>query len=164
MIKERHGSVTAWLVVWIVWNVVGIIMNFTGSEISGIFGSNTSNYKVFIIISIVNIACYILIFCWQFIGVIGKLITSIVDLVLNVIEAGKVGQTMDSGFSDIYGYDMGFSGAFKWAGVFRFIIFLLLFFSVLCKRHNGQPSTWDYLLGHSIEKSKPKTDTIKKRL
>jgi len=159
MYKERHGSVTAWLVIWIVWNVLGIIMNFTGSGISALFGGNKSNYTAFGIIGIVNIICYILIFCWKFIGVIGKVITSVIDLILNIIEMGKIGHAFDSGFSGIYGQDMGFSGAFKWAGVFRFVIFLLLFFSVLCKRYNGQPSTWDYLLGYLPEKSKPKADS-----
>ena len=117
MYRERHGNVTAWLVVWIVWNVLGIIFDLTGSGFIELFGGNTTDYKAHAIIRVVNIICYVLIFCWQFIGVIGKLITSVVDLVLDIIGMGKMGQVFDSVISGLCGYDIGLSGAFKWVGV-----------------------------------------------
>ena len=152
--RERHGNVTAWLVVWIVWNVLGLIFNLTGSGIGALFGGNTSNLITLSIISFINIICYVLIFNWKFIGVIGKIITSIADLIINIAGFGKMGKSLDSMGSTLYGSDFGFSESFKWLGFFRFFIFMILFFSVLCKRHNGQPSTWDYLIGKNIVKEK----------
>jgi len=158
MIKERHSSVTVWLVIWIIWNVLGFIFNLIGSGIGSIFGGNSNNLILFGIIGIVNITCYILIFNWKFIGVIGKIITSVVDLIINIAEFGKFGKDMDYMGSELLGLNSNFSSSFKWLGFLRFIIFMLLFFSVLCKRHNGQPSTWDYLTGNTSDKIKPKKD------
>jgi hypothetical protein len=147
MYKERHGSVTAWLVIFIVVNALRAILNFTGSGIGTIFGGNTGNLTIFGILDIVNIVCFVLIFNWKFIGVIGVVVNSIVITILSMVEMGKVGKAVDSVASAFSGgINYGFSGVYTWAPVFGTVIFLLIFFSVLCKKRDGY-STWDYLLG-----------------
>ena len=152
--KERRSSVTVWLVIWIVGSVINAICYFTGSGIGALLGGNTGFSTAFGIISIINIVCFVLIFNWKFIGVVGIVLTSIIGLVLNFIAMGRIGAAVDTISSGLYGVNIGFSNSYKWVAVIGTVIFLLLFFSVLCKKKDGY-STMDYLLD-TENRSKPK--------
>jgi hypothetical protein len=148
MDKERRGSVTVWLVIWITGSALGAIGSFIGISIGGLFGGNTNTPTILGILSIVNIVCFVLIFCWKFIGVVGIVVSSLAGMIINIAVMGKMGAAIDTVSSAFSGGSYGFSETYKWTAVISTAIFLLLFFSVLCKKKDGY-STWDYLVNES---------------
>jgi hypothetical protein len=86
MQKQRHGCLTAWLVVIIVVNsVVALLYLFAGSAIASTFAiSRGWAIPVLVIVSAANIGFAIALFLWKKWGFYGFVATSVLALAVNL--------------------------------------------------------------------------------
>jgi hypothetical protein len=85
--KQRHGCVTAWLILMIIANsLTAILYLFAGDMIAQNFPGGISNFMLILlaILGVGNVIFSILLFKWMKIGFWGFLATSIAVLVVNL--------------------------------------------------------------------------------
>jgi hypothetical protein len=91
--KRRHGCVTAWLILIIVINSLSGVVSFFGLGMS--FDKIPQSLRAVLValgfLSIVKVACAILLFQWKRIGFWGFLVISAAALVINVrYDVGEI--------------------------------------------------------------------------
>lgn len=106
--KQRHGFVTAWLVLMIIANSMTAINNlFASLMITDNFPSNVPTQMIIIlgIIGIANIVFSVLLFKWKKLGFWGFIITSIGSLIINLSTGLDIVQSFFGmvGIALIYG-------------------------------------------------------------
>ena len=94
--KQRHGCVTAWLVLLIIANSATAMIYFFASEM---IIENLANVSLTItvllgIFSIANVVFAIMLFQWKKLGFWGFLGTSIVALIINMSVGLGIGQSL----------------------------------------------------------------------
>lgn len=95
--KQRHGCVTAWLILMIVLNsITALSYLLVGDSVSESFpdGISTSMLIVLAILGIANVIFAVLLFQWNKMGFWGFLATSIVALGINLSIGVGIGQSL----------------------------------------------------------------------
>lgn len=85
--KQRHGCVTAWLILMIVVNSLMAIF-FTLLYVSEDFAGDDSVLFINVMLFIANIVFVIMLLQWKKLGFYGFFMTSMVTLVINIIITG----------------------------------------------------------------------------
>ena len=106
--KQRHGCVTAWLILMIIANsLTAILYLFAGDMVAQNFPDGVSNSMLILlaILGIGNVIFSILLFKWKKIGFGGLLITSIGALIINLSIGIGIGQSLFGlvGIAILYG-------------------------------------------------------------
>ncbi len=106
--KQRHGCVTAWLILMIIANsFTAILYLFAGDTVSQNFPGGISNTMMILlgIIGIGNIIFSVLLFKWKKIGFWGFIFSSIVALAINLNIGISIGQSLFglAGIAVLYG-------------------------------------------------------------
>ena len=95
--KQRHGCVTAWLILMIIANsLTAILYLFAGDIVAQNFPGGISNSILILlaIFGIGNVIFSILLFKWKKIGFWGFLLTSIGSLIINLSIGLGIGQSL----------------------------------------------------------------------
>ncbi len=95
--KERHGCVTAWLILMIVLNsLVALLYLFTSDKIAANLSEDVSGPMIILLgfMSIINVICAALLLKWKKIGFWGFLISSIAVLAINLSIGLSVTQSL----------------------------------------------------------------------
>jgi hypothetical protein len=94
--KQRHGCVTAWLILMIVMNSLSAILYlFAGDMMSRtIPGITTSTLIILAVLGIANVIFSALLFQWNKWGFWGFIITSIAALVINLSIGIGIGRSL----------------------------------------------------------------------
>ena len=95
--KQRHGCVTAWLILMIIGNsLLAIIYLFASSFITKYLPGDVSMAMIILlgIIGIANVIFAIMLFQWKKIGFWGFIGTSVVAMVINFSIGTGVGQSL----------------------------------------------------------------------
>lgn len=85
--KQRHGCVTAWLILMIICNsLIAIIYLFASDLFTNNLSGNVSTSMIILlgIIGIGNVVFSVLLFQWKKIGFWGFIVTSIAALIINI--------------------------------------------------------------------------------
>ena len=96
-IKQRHGCVTAWLVIVIILNsITALLYLFAGDMISENLPGGISNTMMILlaILGISNIVFSVMLFQWKMWGFWGFIITSIIAFAINLNIGLGVGQSI----------------------------------------------------------------------
>lgn len=105
--KQRHGCLTAWLVLMIVANAATALMYLLGSTaIKQNFPSAPGwAFPMLAVMGIVNVVCAVGLFQWKKWGFLGFLATSIITFVINVMVGLNLVQAIFglAGFAILYG-------------------------------------------------------------
>ena len=106
--KQRHGCVTAWLVLMIIANsLTAIIYLFASEMITDNLPGNVSTPMIILlgIIGIANIVFSVMLFQWKKLGFWGFIITSIGALIINLSIGLGIGQSLFGlgGIAILYG-------------------------------------------------------------
>ena len=106
--KQRHGCVTAWLVLMIIANsMTAILYLFAGDMVSQNFPGGISDSMILVlgILGVGNIIFSILLFKWKKLGFWGFLLTSIAALAINLNIGLGIGQSLFGlvGLAVLYG-------------------------------------------------------------
>jgi hypothetical protein len=94
--KQRHGCVTAWLILMIIANSLAALSYlFTGDFIAENLPGGISNTMLILLalLGIGNVIFSILLFKWKKIGFWGFLITGIAALIINLSIGISIGQS-----------------------------------------------------------------------
>jgi ABC-type multidrug transport system permease subunit len=107
-VKQRHGCVTAWLVLMIFANsLTAVIYLFASDMIIKNLPGNVSTPMLILlgIIGIGNIVFSVLLFQWKKVGFWGFLLTSIASLIINLSIGLGIGQSVIGlvGIAILYG-------------------------------------------------------------
>lgn len=107
-VKERHGCVTAWLILIIIANsILGFVYLFTTDQVLSTLpiGSSETLLMIMGILGLGNIVFAILLFQWKKSGFWGYVATSIVALVINLMIGIGIGQSLLglAGIAILYG-------------------------------------------------------------
>jgi RNA polymerase subunit RPABC4/transcription elongation factor Spt4 len=138
MNKERHGCLTAFLVVIMLGNALSIIFSLIGNEYATLLGGSVEQPYLFIFINVLAITSAILILNWKIVGVYGLIGAYLIGLISNFIITNNMGGL--------------FGSTVKWAGLLGSVIWILIFLTVLTKKKDGY-SAWNYFRGnYSINK------------
>ncbi|MBT8205004.1 MAG: hypothetical protein KJP14_07075 [Eudoraea sp.] len=95
--KQRHGCVTAWLILLIIINsLTALSYLFAGGLISQNIPGGVSKSMMIILalMGIANVIFAVLLFKWRKIGFWGFLLTSIVALAINLNIGMSIGQSL----------------------------------------------------------------------
>ena len=95
--KQRHGCVTAWLILMIISNsITAFVYLFAGDTVSQNFPGGMSGTLMILlaILGIGNVIFSILLFNWNKIGFWGFLLTSIIALIINLNIGIGIGQSL----------------------------------------------------------------------
>ena len=95
--KQRHGCVTAWLILIIIFNSLSAILYlFAGEMVSENFPGGISDSMMILlaILGIGNVIFALLLFKWKKIGFWGFVATSIVTLFINLSIGLGIGQSL----------------------------------------------------------------------
>ena len=95
--KQRHGCVTAWLVLMIVGNsITAIIYLFASEMIIDYLPSDVSTPMIILlgILGIANIVFSVMLFQWKKLGFWGFIVTSIGSLIINLSIGLGIGQSL----------------------------------------------------------------------
>lgn len=106
--KQRHGCVTAWLIIMIIANSWSAILYlFAGDMVAKNIPNGISNPMLILlaILGLVNVVSSILLFKWEKIGFWGFVITSIGVLIVNLSIGLGIGQSLFGlvGIAVLYG-------------------------------------------------------------
>lgn len=105
--KQRHGCLTAWLVLMIIANAGTAFMYLLGSAaIKQNFPSAPGwAFPVLAVMGIANVVCAVALFQWKKWGFFGLLATSIVIFVINLMVGLNIVQAILglTGFAILYG-------------------------------------------------------------
>jgi len=106
--KQRHGCVTAWLIIIIIANaIVSLIYLFAGDMVADNFPGNISNSMLILLalLGIANVVFAILLLRWKKIGFWGFVISSILALIINLSIGLGIGQSLFGliGIAILYG-------------------------------------------------------------
>jgi hypothetical protein len=106
--KQRHGCVTAWLIVMIIINsLFAIIYLFASDMITKYLPGNVSTRMIILlgIIGIGNVVFSVLLIQWKKIGFWGFIITSVAALIINLSIGLGIGQSVFGlvGIAVLYG-------------------------------------------------------------
>ena len=85
--KERHGCVTAWLILMIIANsIVAVGYLFGGEFVAKNFPGGISNTVLVVlgILGVVNVVSAVMLFNWKKIGFWGFTISAIITLIINL--------------------------------------------------------------------------------
>ena len=97
--KQRHGCVTAWLVLMIIVNsLLAIYYLFASDMVTNNLLGNVSTTMIILlgVIGIGNVISSVLLFQWKKIGFWGFTITSVCALIINLSIGLDIGQSLDS--------------------------------------------------------------------
>ena len=97
VIKQRHGCVTAWLILMIVANsAVALVYLFASEFITKNLPGEVSNLMIIIlaVIGVANVIFAILLFQWKKIGFWGTIVTSIATFGININIGLGIGQSL----------------------------------------------------------------------
>jgi hypothetical protein len=108
VVKQRHGCVTAWLILMIILNsLIAIIYLFASDMITKNLPGNVSTPMIVLlgIIGIGNVVFSVLLFQWKKIGFWGFIFTSIGALIINLNIGLGIGQSLFGlvGIAILYG-------------------------------------------------------------
>ena len=108
VIKQRHGCLTAWLVLMIILNsLTAIVYLFAGDMIAKNLpgGISTPMLILLAILGIANVCFSVLLFQWKKWGFLGFIITSIGALIINLSIGLGIGQSLFGlvGLAILYG-------------------------------------------------------------
>ncbi|MFC5195367.1 hypothetical protein ACFPH8_08525 [Bizionia hallyeonensis] len=95
--KQRHGCVTAWLILMIVVNAITALSYLiAGDSVSESFPGSVSNFTLIILalLGIANVIFAVLLFQWNKLGFWGFLSTSLVALLINLSIGIPIGQSL----------------------------------------------------------------------
>jgi len=94
--KNRHGCLTAWLVLMIVANSAAALMYLLGSEAIRDKLPNMPGwtFPVLIVLSLFNLVCAIALFQWKKWGFWGICASGVVALVVNLSAGLGIGSTL----------------------------------------------------------------------
>jgi hypothetical protein len=86
MQKQRHGCLTAWLVLVIVLNaIVSLVYLFGSSAVGSTLPSSRGwAIPVLAVLALVNVACAVALFLWKRWGFYGLVATSVVTFAINI--------------------------------------------------------------------------------
>jgi len=105
--KQRHGCLTAWLVVMIIANSATALMYLLGSAaIKQNFPSAPGwTFPVLAVMGIVNVVCAVVLFQWKKWGFFGFIATSAVTFMVNLMVGLNIMQALLglAGFAILYG-------------------------------------------------------------
>jgi hypothetical protein len=106
--KQRHGCVTAWLVLLIFTNsLVALLYLLGGDNISKRLPGGISNNILILlaILGILNVGCSVMLFQWKKLGFWGFVLTSICAFVINLNVGLGIGQSIFGlvGIAVLYG-------------------------------------------------------------
>ena len=106
--KQRHGCVTAWLILMIIANsLTAILYLFAGDMVAQNFPGGISNSMLILLalLGIGNVVFSILLFKWMKIGFWGFLVNSIGVLIVNLSIGLGIGQSLFGlvGIAILYG-------------------------------------------------------------
>ena len=85
--KERHGCVTAWLILMIIANsLVAIAYLFAGETVAENFPGGISNTVLVVlgVLGVVNVVSAVMLFNWKKIGFWGFTISATITLIINL--------------------------------------------------------------------------------
>ncbi|EGV42570.1 hypothetical protein BZARG_1841 [Bizionia argentinensis JUB59] len=95
--KQRHGCVTAWLILMIIVNALtSLSYLLAGNTVSQNLGGDISNLMMIVLalIGIANVIFAVLLFQWNKIGFWGFLGTSLIALFVNINIGIGIGQSL----------------------------------------------------------------------
>ncbi len=95
--KQRHGCVTAWLILLIVTNSLTAALYFFGRDlvVKSLHKPDASGWLVAMgVCAIANVAFAVLLFKWKKAGFYGYLGTSIIALLINIQLGLGIGQSL----------------------------------------------------------------------
>lgn len=106
--KQRHGCVTAWLILIIIANsILGFIYLFSRDQVLSTLPVGTSETMLLGmgILGLANIIFAVMLFQWKKLGFWGYVVTSIVALVINLMIGIGIGQSLLglAGIAILYG-------------------------------------------------------------
>src|SRR5215471_8227295 len=86
MQKQRHGCLTAWLVLVIILNaIVSLVYLFGSSAVASALPSSRGwAIPVLAVLALVNVACAVALFLWKRWGFYGLVATSVVTFGINI--------------------------------------------------------------------------------
>ena len=95
-IKQRHGCVTAWLILMIVANSATIFSTLALSDEIKRALPNMPDWggPVLILCGVINVVCAVMLFKWKRIGFFGFVITSLIAAAVNVVAGVDAIQTL----------------------------------------------------------------------
>jgi hypothetical protein len=105
--KQRHGCLTAWLVLMIIANsATALIYLFASGTIRQTFPDAPAGiFPLLAILGIFNVVCSIALFKWKKWGFYGFMVSSIVALIINLIIGLNIAQSLGGliGVAILYG-------------------------------------------------------------
>jgi hypothetical protein len=105
--KQRHGCLTAWLILMIIANSLTALMYLFGSQAVRQQFPNAPHwaFPVLTILGLVNLACAIALFRWKKWGFFGFVGTSLVAFAINMIVGVSIIQALFGllGFAILFG-------------------------------------------------------------
>jgi hypothetical protein len=96
-LKQRHGCVTAWLILIIVINTItALIYLFAGDTIASKLPGEVSPFMLSLlgILGVANVVSAILLFKWKKYGFWGFVTTSVGTLIINLMIGIGIGQSL----------------------------------------------------------------------
>jgi len=143
--RQRHGCVTTWLVIMIVGHSFSIVIGMLGTGFGALVGADTGQTAILTLLTVINIAFIVCIFCWQIIGFYGLVATTVIGAIINFNTARRMDQAISS-LPEYFGGGAGTSNFMAYSTLFWAIISILVLFAVLNIKKDGY-STWDHLRG-----------------
>lgn len=93
--KQRHGCLTAWLVLIIVANaLVGVVYIATAGTMTSTGAVPGWAIPILILLSLVNVGLAISLFMWKRWGFYGFIVTSLIALVVNLAIGLSIAQAL----------------------------------------------------------------------
>lgn len=95
--RQRHGCVTAWLSLMILFNsITALVYFFKTNWIISTVGGNASRQLIFLlgIVAIANVAFALLLFRWKRVGFFGFILSSLLALGVNLAIGYSIGQCL----------------------------------------------------------------------
>jgi hypothetical protein len=93
--KQRHGCLTAYLILMIVANSATAIFYFIGRTAGALFQPGMGSWAILLgFIGLINLACAIALFSWKKWGFWGFATTSLVTLFLNLYLGIGIGPSL----------------------------------------------------------------------
>jgi hypothetical protein len=95
--KQRHGCVTAWLILMIIGNSIGALMYLFGSEMimrAMPYGVSSSLIYLLAFVSVMNVVFAVLLFQWKRWGFYGFIGSAIAAFIINTSIGLPVGSSL----------------------------------------------------------------------
>ncbi len=95
--KQRHGCLSAWLILALIINSIMVLVYLFGSESSlkQVYpDASESTFTLLAFLGIINLICTVALFNWKKWGFLGFILTSIAALILNLSIGLGIGQSL----------------------------------------------------------------------